>query len=113
MHEFKEILKGFANEFTFNLDIEMGKSKLHDKFINQELSVKPDSNVEQMISRSIYSYEKYNLEKLDSAISEDEKFILEASFFRKRFGKSLRNYVSQFSSEDSLLLDSLDNLGSN
>lgn len=91
----------------------MGKSKLHDKFINQELSVKSDSNVEQMISRSIYSYEKYNLEKLESAISEDEKFILEASFFRKRFGKSLRNYVSQFSSEDSLLLDSLDNLGSN
>lgn len=113
LDEFKEILKGFAKEFTFNLDIEMGKSKLHDKFTNQELSVKPDSNVEQMISRSIYSYEKYNLEKLESAIFEDEKFISEASFFRKRFGESLRNYVSQFSSEDSLLLDSLDNLGSN
>lgn len=113
LDEFKGIRKRFTKEFTFNLDVEMGKSKLHDKFTNQELSVKPDSIVEQMISRSIYSYEKYNLEKLESAISEDEKFISEASLFRKRFEKSLRNYVSQFSSEDSLLLDSLDNLESN
>lgn len=113
LDEFKEIWKGFRKEFTFKLNVEMGKSKLHDKFTNQELSAKPDSNVEQMFSRSIYSYEKYNLEKLESAISEDEKFILEASLFRKRFEKTLRNYVSQFSNEDSLLLDSLDNLGSN
>ncbi|MBC2072001.1 hypothetical protein IA826_09020 [Listeria seeligeri] len=110
--EFEEILKGFRKVFNFELDIGMEKSKLHGKFTNRELLSKSNLNVKEALSHSIYSYEKYSLEKLELAMAKDEEFVSNDSFFRHRFGTTLRQHIKEVSGNDfSLLLDSLSNIG--
>ncbi|HFS4818339.1 TPA: hypothetical protein ACG8OL_002398, partial [Enterococcus faecium] len=63
------------------------------------------------ISSSIYSYEKYQLEKLEIEISKDNSIISESAQFRYIFGITLREQVEKLHYDNELLLRSLDNIG--
>ncbi|WP_143343883.1 hypothetical protein [Enterococcus faecium] len=102
-----KIKSELSNSFIFDLDIKKEKEKLSDKY--KDFTFTEDKI--KSISSSIYSYEKYQLEKLEIEISKDNSIISESAQFRYIFGITLREQVEKLHYDNELLLRSLDNIG--
>lgn len=105
--KFFKIKSELSNSFIFDLDIKKEKEKLSDKY--KDFTFTEDKI--KSISSSIYSYEKYQLEKLEIEISKDNSIISESAQFRYIFGITLREQVEKLHYDNELLLRSLDNIG--
>ena len=62
------------------------------------------------MKRTIYSVEKYNLEKFESCLSEDTEFISKSAIFRHQISRRIHEILRDLNA-DSLLFSSLDNAG--
>lgn len=96
------------NPFVFELDIDNQKKKLRDKFFEPTKITMEENKFKNSLKRSIYSYEKYNLEKFERALLSDNKMLSEANRFRHRFNEALRNHVEEYSENSEYLLGGLD-----
>lgn len=109
--DFLAIVDSFDEEIVFVLNIECDKRKLHEKFVEDTIITKSKDEVSEKLSKSIYSYEQYNLGKLETTLSKDTEFTANALIFRKKFVTVLKQYIQEvFRDESDLLLDSLSNI---
>ncbi|WP_281829101.1 MULTISPECIES: hypothetical protein [Lactobacillus] len=68
-----------------------------------------NSVLRNKIKNSVYSFEKYNLEKLGIELSKEDKFILEVALYRHAFSNKILEYLKKENC-DSILIDAFENI---
>lgn len=112
LENFYEIFQKFDSPFEYMIDGDSMKSKLTKKYLskNDELSSYADEKLIHAIKTTIYSFERYNLAKFESALSKDNDFIANSAMFRHKISSRLHKILRDMKA-DSILISSLDNAG--
>lgn len=110
LEKFYDIFHQFNRPFEFMIDEKVIKNKLVRKYFKTNTNFLPDDELKRTISSSIYSFEKYNLEKLESSLSQDTGFISDSAMFRHKISRRLHQ-ILRCLNVDSILFASLDNAG--
>lgn len=110
LEKFYDIFHQFNRPFEFMIDEKVIKNKLVRKYFKTNTNFLPDDELKRTISSSIYSFEKYNLEKLESSLSQDTGFISDSAMFRHKISRRLHQ-ILRYLNVDSILFASLDNAG--
>lgn len=110
LEKFYDIFHQFNRPFEFMIDEKVIKKKLVRKYFKTNTNFLPDDELKRTISSSIYSFEKYNLEKLESSLSQDTGFISDSAMFRHKISRRLHQ-ILRCLNVDSILFASLDNAG--
>lgn len=110
LEKFYDIFHQFNRPFEFMIDEKVIKNKLVRKYFKTNTNFLPDDELNRTISSSIYSFEKYNLEKLESSLSQDTGFISDSAMFRHKISRRLHQ-ILRCLNVDSILFASLDNAG--
>lgn len=110
LEKFYDIFHQFNRPFEFMIDEKVIKNKFVRKYFKTNTNFLPDDELKRTISSSIYSFEKYNLEKLESSLSQDTGFISDSAMFRHKISRRLHQ-ILRCLNVDSILFASLDNAG--
>ena len=77
--------------------------------MHENLQISSDE-LKKAVKQTIYSVEKYNLDKLESALSADTEFISKSAIFRHQISSRIHEILQNLNA-DSLLFSSLRNAG--
>jgi hypothetical protein len=109
LEKFYAILHKFNQPFEYIIDEKLIQNKFNEKYLQENRQITSDE-LKNKVKRTIYSVEKYNLEKLETALSVDTKFISESAIFRHQITRRIHEILRDLN-VDSLLFSSLDNAG--
>lgn len=109
LEKFYAILHKFNQPFEYIIDKKLIQNKFNEKYLQENRQITSDE-LKNKVKRTIYSVEKYNLEKLETALSVDTKFISESAIFRHQITRRIHEILRDLN-VDSLLFSSLDNAG--
>ena len=109
LEEFYAILKKFNQPFVYLVDEKLIKNKFDEKYLHENLQISSDE-LKKAVKQTIYSVEKYNLDKLESALSADTEFISKSAIFRHQISSRIHEILQNLNA-DSLLFSSLRNAG--
>lgn len=109
LEEFYAILNKFNQPFVYLVDEKLIKNKFDEKYLHENLQISSDE-LKKAVKQTIYSVEKYNLDKLESALSADTEFISKSAIFRHQISSRIHEILQNLNA-DSLLFSSLRNAG--
>lgn len=109
LEEFYAILNKFNQPFEYLVDEKLIKNKFDEKYLHENLQISSDE-LKKAVKQTIYSVEKYNLDKLESALSADTEFISKSAIFRHQISSRIHEILQNLNA-DSLLFSSLRNAG--
>ncbi|WP_148878161.1 hypothetical protein [Streptococcus sp. Marseille-P7375] len=105
LEEFYAILNKFNQPFEYLVDEKLIKNKFDEKYLHENLQISSDE-LKKAVKQTIYSVEKYNLDKLESALSADTEFISKSAIFRHQISSRIHEILQNLNA-DSLLFSSL------
>ena len=109
LEKFYTILHKFNQPFEYIIDEKLIQNKFNEKYLQENRQITNDE-LKNKVKRTIYSVEKYNLDKLESALSEDTDFISKSAIFRHQISSRIHEILRNLNA-DSLLFSSLRNAG--
>ena len=109
LERFKDLLNKIDHPFIYHIDKNNEKAKLLKKYSPQKIKNVDNSVLRNKIKNSVYSFEKYNLEKLEIELSKEDKFILEVAQYRHTFSNKILEYLKKENC-DSILIVAFENI---
>lgn len=100
----------FSQPFEYIIDKKLITKKLAKKYFSENQENFFDDEVKKKFMKTIYSIEKYNLKKFETALSKDTAFISNSAIFRHQISKRIHQILRELE-VDSILFDSLNNTG--
>ena len=110
LEEFYNILEMFNQPFEYMIDRNIIITKLTKKYLSENTEEFISDELMEKIKKSIYSFEKYELDKFQIAFVKDTAFISSSAIFRHQISTRLHKILKDMQA-DSLLISSLDNAG--
>lgn len=110
LEKFYSLLEMFNQPFGYMIDSSIIKTKLTKKYLSENTEEFISDELMEKIKKSIYSFEKYELDKLQIALVKDTDFISSSARFRHQISTLLHKILKD-TQADSLLISSLDNAG--
>ena len=105
--ELSEKKKELSKLIQFKID---RKHKLKEKYSSNKLLKLSDRELKIRIEHSIYSFESYNLSKLEQLVVKENTLLSQASLTRHEFYKVLYQYLKKKDADD-IIFDALENEG--
>lgn len=107
---FKSKMKELNEVLDFQSKDNLEKEKLHKKYSVANIKNLSDEELKKQIKNSIYSFENYNLSKLEFFLTDDNANLNEAMNFRQKFIHCLYHCLKECKAE-SFIFDSLNDVG--
>ncbi len=110
LEKFYSLLEMFNQPFEYIIDSSIILTKLTKKYLPENTEEFISYELIEKLKKSIYSFEKYELDKFRIALEKDTEFISSSATFRHRISTRLHKILKDIQA-DSLLISSLDNAG--
>lgn len=110
LKDFDKFYSKFNQPFEYMIDADSIKNKSVKKFFGTNREALPNDTLRGAIQNYVYSLEQYNLDKLESSLSKDMKFINDSIIFRKKFSKRLHQILRDIDAKP-ILISALNHAG--
>ncbi|HFI0217862.1 TPA: hypothetical protein ACGO59_000568 [Streptococcus suis] len=110
LEKFNNTFQMFSQPFEYVIDGDIIKNKLIKKYLSENAESLSRDELVQGLKKSIYSFEKYELTKFETALSKDTEFISDSAMFRHKISRRIHQIFRSLN-VDSILFESLDNAG--